>query len=112
MTTLARPTVRSRLMMMFSILLMLATPAAAQIETIDPNDAIDADLGQPPKVDAPDNTDAPIDSPDIDGEQLPADASVSATTGDAASFQDDDLLGAAEGVFGKGANGSSGTAVR
>ena len=105
MTTQTRPTVRSRLMMLFSILLVLAAPAAAQIETIDPNDAIDADLGQPPKVDAPTNADIPTDSPVIGAEQLPDDPGSTAVAVDAATYQDDDLLGAAEGVFGKGAEG-------
>ena len=104
MTTLARPTVRSRLMLLFSVLLMMAAPAAAQIETIDPNDAIDADLGQPPKIDAPTNADSPTDSPVIGAEQLPDDAGSTAVD-NAATYQDDDLLGAAEGVFGKGAEG-------
>lgn len=101
MNTLDRPTVRSRLMLMFSILLMFAAPAAAQIETIDPNDAIDADLGQPPKSAAPD---APVQS-DV---QLPTEPEINAPlpeNGDQSTFQDDDLLGAAEGVFGKGAEG-------
>ena len=105
MTTQTRPTVRSRLMMFFSILLMLAAPAAAQIETIDPNDAIDADLGQPPKVDTPTSADIPTDSPVIGAEQLPDDTGSAAVAADAATYQDDDLLGAAEGVFGKGAEG-------
>ena len=105
MTTQTCPTVRSRLMMFFSILLMLAAPAAAQIETIDPNDAIDADLGQPPKVDTPTNADVPTDSPVIGAEQLPDDADGATVAADAATYQDDDLLGAAEGVFGKGAEG-------
>jgi hypothetical protein len=104
-----RPSFRSRLMMIFSVLLMLAAPASAQIETIDPNDAIDADLGQPPKVDTPVSSDIPTDSPVTGSEQLPADTTGTATTlpetGDPATYQDDDLLGAAEGVFGKGAEG-------
>ena len=105
MATLARPTVRSRLMLLFSVLLMMTAPAAAQISTIDPNDAIDADLGQPPKVDAPTNSDIPTDSPVIGAEQLPDDTGSVAVAVDAATYQDDDLLGAAEGVFGKGAEG-------
>ena len=105
MTTLARPSVRSRPMLLFSVLLMMAAPVAAQIETIDPNDAIDADLGQPPKVGAPTTEDSPTDSPVIDTEQLPDDAGSTAVAVDAATYQDDDLLGAAEGVFGKGAEG-------
>ncbi len=106
MTTLTRPAVRSRLMLLFSVLLMLAAPAAAQIETIDPNDAIDADLGQPPKTGEPSNTDIPTDTPVTGAEQLPAEAGTTLPpTGDPATYQDDDLLGAAEGVFGKGAEG-------
>ena len=105
MTTIARPTVRSRMVLLFSVLMMMAAPAAAQIESIDPNDAIDADLGQPPKVDAPSNADIPTDSPVIGAEQLPVDTGSVAVAVDAATYQDDDLLGAAEGVFGKGAEG-------
>ena len=112
MSTVSRPTIRSRMMMLFSVLLMLASPAMAQIETIDPNDAIDADLGQPPKIDPPkmekpDSGDIPVDSGTIGAEQLPADAGsiVLPANADQGTFQDDDLLGAAEGVFGKGAEG-------
>lgn len=105
MMMLTQPTVRSRLMLLFSVLLMMAAPAAAQISTIDPNDAIDADLGQPPKVEAPTNADIPTDSPVIAAEQLPDDTGSAAVPVDAATYQDDDLLGAAEGVFGKGAEG-------
>jgi hypothetical protein len=104
---------RSRLMMVFSMLLLLAVPAAAQIKPIDPNDAIDADLGQPPAPQPP-----PADSTNVDG--VPTDAPVAAgdqaaagavdavpvpAAGDQGTYQQDDLLGAAEGVFGKGAEG-------
>lgn len=101
---------RSRLMLVFSLLLMVAAPATAQIETIDPNDAIDADLGKPPPVE--DNTtvdgvptDAPMDN--AGAPNVPADngAIVTPAAGDQGTFQQDDLLGAAEGVFGKGAEG-------
>jgi hypothetical protein len=106
MAVFTRPNIRSQLMLFFSVLLMVATPAAAQISTIDPNDAIDADLGQPPKVDAPDTADVPTDAPVVGTDQLPADPSgAELPTADQATYQDDDLLGAAEGVFGKGAEG-------
>jgi hypothetical protein len=108
MSTKSRPTFRSRLMMAFSLLLMLAVPAAAQIETIDPNDAIDADLGQPPKVEKPDSADMPIDSGSTDSKTLPTDTGTTGALpqqGDSGTYQEDDLLGAAEGVFGKGAEG-------
>ena len=107
MSTKPRPTIRSRIMMAFSILLMLSAPAAAQIETIDPNDAIDADLGQPPKVDG--TTETTADTPVLGTEDLPGDSAKDVASvpqnGDSATYQDDDLLGAAEGVFGKGAEG-------
>ena len=96
----------SRLLLAISAMLLVAAPAAAQISTIDPNDAIDADLGKPP----------PVNSQPVDG--VPTDAPVDAATtttetnaatvpaGDAsATYQQDDLLGAAEGVFVKGAQG-------
>jgi hypothetical protein len=106
MAVFTRPNIRSRLMLFFSVLLMVAAPATAQISTIDPNDAIDADLGQPPKVDAPDTADVPTDAPVVGTEQLPADpGGAEVPTADQATYQDDDLLGAAEGVFGKGAEG-------
>jgi hypothetical protein len=102
--------IQSRLMLVFGCLAMLAMPAAAQIKPIDPNDAIDADLGTPPKVDAPVQdgvpTDPPLDSstpvePGMESTTTPPPA----TTGDPATYQEDDLIGAAEGVFGKGAQG-------
>jgi hypothetical protein len=101
---------RTRLMLVFSLMLMLAVPASAQIKTIDPNDAIDADLGKPPPVE--DNntvdgvpTDAPMDSAGAATEPADIAAVVTPAAGDAGTYQQDDLLGAAEGVFGKGAEG-------
>ncbi|MEM1132463.1 MAG: DUF1134 domain-containing protein [Pseudomonadota bacterium] len=111
-----------------SIAVAVATPAVAQVETIDPNEAIDADLMDPPPVnEAPqpdmvdeefaepvtetsDNTidalPADPDNPDgpaaIGEEQEVADAESDGT------YQKDDLIGAAEGVFGKGAKGLAG----
>lgn len=104
---------RSRLMLMFSLLLMVAAPASAQISTIDPNDAIDADLGNPPPPAAEDTavdgvpTDAPMDRAGDVAAAADAGAEAGAIPpGDPEkTFQQDDLLGAAEGVFGKGAEG-------
>jgi hypothetical protein len=100
---------RSRLMFAFSILLMLAVPASAQIQQVDPNDAIDADLGTPPPVENTTVDGVPTDSPmDSAGAPPAGTATVPGTTpqpGEQGTFQEDDLLGAAEGVFGKGAEG-------
>ncbi|MGE4321620.1 MAG: DUF1134 domain-containing protein [Sphingobium sp.] len=98
----------------------------AQVRTVDPNSAIDADLApQQPQGGLP--TDPGVD-PSIRSDSsiydAPADNSVTAgttATGDpvtagsppaapdaSAAYQEDDLIGAAEGVFGKGAEGLAG----
>jgi hypothetical protein len=88
---------------------LLLAPASAQINTVDPNDVIDSDLGTPPPVETPPAT---SDSSVQDG--VPTDAPVSQPADSAATavpvsdqntYQEDDLIGAAEGVFGKGAQG-------
>jgi len=96
-------------------------PAAAQIRTVDPNSQIDSDLSPPPAATA-----TPTDPGVVAADQsatiapdanppapAPTDAPVNngtlaAQTSAAASYQKDDLIGAAEGVFGKGAEGLAG----
>lgn len=117
------------------------SPAFAQVQTIDPNDAIDADLDNPDydgnfEAPAPEQ-DTTVNS-DIDGDLVQPDqvdngtnyddavnensynqngvgengnvenGNVIANVDDATTYQDDDLIGAAEGVFGKGAKGLAG----
>lgn len=109
--------------------LALATPlvpAYAQVTTVDPDTAIDADLNRGttypanPPASAPGNG-TPVDAPpatDWNGGEVPA-APPPATNYPAApanrpatapqdtsgTYREDDLIGAAEGVFGKGAQG-------
>jgi hypothetical protein len=116
----------------------MALPAAAQVRTIDPNRAIDSDLSGPPPHQQsastqsqsasdtyqdrsyqdqgvpPDNA-APADNGYAPPPPPPqsAPAPVDQTRRDQASesadtYSRDDLLGAAEGVFGKGAEGLAG----
>lgn len=98
------------------------SPAYAQVETVDPNDAIDADLAAPDYDGNFDSgssgstmvEDNSIDS-DIDTDIVAPNGSATTTAqtggavtpaaGDDTTYQDDDLIGAAEGVFGKGAKG-------
>lgn len=98
--------------------------ASAQVRTIDPNTAIDSDLAPPPPANsAP--TDPGVDSsvgqdngttyspPPAAGGSTATGAPVTAdsppsTLSPAESYQEDDLIGAAEGVFGKGAEGLAG----
>ena len=106
-----------------------ASPSLAQMQTIDPNAGIDADLAQPaetpgeptpydnattytpaPPADAPadvasDWTDPVVTSqdPSAAASQAASQPAVAAAQGD--TYKKDDLIGAAEGVFGKGAEG-------
>lgn len=104
------------------------SPAYAQVETIDPNDAIDADLETPDydgTLETPSNAtivdDVPSNStitsditpPDEDIASDAVDQSADAgeavaNVDEATTYQEDDLIGAAEGVFGKGAKGLAG----
>ena len=97
-------------------------PLAAQgLERIDPDSAIDGDLAQPQPAPAA----APIAEPaldyqaDLDGDLVSESPTVSSApvapagqgapapvlAADGGTFKEDDLIGAAEGVFGKGAEG-------
>ena len=108
-----------------SVSAMSFAPAAAQIRTVDPNTAIDGDLSQPApqsggtswQVDEPGSRyeDAPSDdryaeipaaSPQP-GYAGPAQAEpvVPAQSSETVTYAEDDLIGAAEGLFGKGAEG-------
>jgi hypothetical protein len=96
--------------------LLMASPASAQISSVDPKEAIDADLGS---SSAPANNSASAGNGEAvmqDGvptEPVASDVT-SAPTADASAplaipaegtYQKDDLIGAAESVFGKGAQG-------
>jgi hypothetical protein len=108
---------------------LMAGPARAQINTVDPNTQIDADLvpgapasqaatpDTPPAAPAPDPTPAP--APTDAPPPVAATPGVSTTTPSTAeagvpadpaakTYKKDDLIGAAEGVFGKGAEGLAG----
>jgi hypothetical protein len=96
-------------------------PLAAQgVQTIDPNSAIDGDLAQPSAA-SPTYDGVPTDpAPTYPAPAYPAPAypephqqpvvtspaPAAATPGE--TYKEDDLIGAAEGVFGKGAKGIAG----
>ena len=97
-------------------LALAASPLAAQgMETIDPDNAIDADLASPPQGEVEYSPTPPVTSaaPQQAGESAPAVASewsdpvppAPGSAEDTATYGEDDLIGAAEGVFGKGAKG-------
>lgn len=92
----------------------LAAPTVAQIQPIDPNTAIDADLGPAPSTPAPapasgdtvyygDTTPAPAAPASPPAQD--ATAATAPAAGTRQTYKKDDLIGAAEGVFGKGAKG-------
>ncbi|MEQ1726609.1 MAG: DUF1134 domain-containing protein [Sphingopyxis sp.] len=101
-----------------AIALTLTAPLAAQVTSIDPNSAIDADLDQPPlPAPPPAATTATPETPGTwttEGLETPTTATPDATTSSAPTpattsggqtYHEDDLIGAAEGVFGRGAEG-------
>lgn len=98
--------------------------AAGQVQQIDPNSAIDGDLpaqpGAAPVSAAPQTAPAeaagtlepafssPAGAPDEAAPgmaSLPPAAAPAGRAADSATYREDDLIGAAEGVFGKGAKG-------
>jgi len=99
-------------------------PAAAQMQEVDPNAAIDADLDSPsPPPATSDSTGSDINSDLATGDErygevvgsndtATASGVAPATVANAAppgtTYKQDDLIGAAEGVFGKGAQGLAG----
>lgn len=113
---------RAAILAMAAMAIGSAMPVVAQVQSIDPNTAIDADLDRP-------TTPAPASAPvasewTTEGlasdEQVTASAPPANSTATAAgtlpepsasqsatgqTFQRDDLIGAAEGVFGRGAEG-------
>jgi hypothetical protein len=110
---------------LFWLALAVAAPvgmAHAQVRTVDPNAAIDSDLapGAPAANHAPASTSAPAPSSSepVAQSSAPTAASGSGTAGvgvatagqrvPGQSYKKDDVIGAAEGVFGKGAEGLAG----
>lgn len=98
-----------RILLVIAAGAMIAMPAPAQINTVDPNDVIDSDLGTPPPVSNPpaEQNTSMQDGVPTDGAPTETSkaASVPVTPSDQNTYQEDDLIGAAEGVFGKGAQG-------
>jgi hypothetical protein len=99
-----------------SVLTLIASPVVAQVRSVDPDKAIDGDLsgarGAPAPI-APVSTadpayatplNAPQNNLPAPGQPIPALPPVSIPT-NGGTFHKDDLIGAAEGVFGKGSRG-------
>jgi len=102
-----------------ALILLSAVPASAQMTTIDPNTAIDSDLDTPPvrqegpapsdygpyREQTPQPQPQPQSAPPVQGG---ATSSANARERATDTFEQDELLSAAEGVFGKGASGLAG----
>lgn len=85
--------------LMGALALAAASPVMGQVQAVDPDKAIDADLGQP--VAAPVAVPNPAPEAPIAAPAQPATDPAPAGK----TYKQDDLIGAAEGVFGKGAKG-------
>ena len=115
--TMIRTKIRAMAVSLACALALGATVVSAQVQAIDPDSAIDSDLapvatpvgsevGTMPAL-PPEPLPTTIESapkPSVDGLPAPA-AQPDAPLTSAAGYREDDLIGAAEGVFGKGASG-------
>ncbi|WP_157215256.1 DUF1134 domain-containing protein [Flavisphingomonas formosensis] len=89
---------------------LIAAPATAQVRTVDPNSAAQSDFAPPPASDSGYGTTMPAENGPPPGPSLQTDAAGAASSSTAATsgnktYQQGDVLDAAEGVFGKGAEG-------
>jgi hypothetical protein len=100
---------RNFLLWAAAAMLGVGAPVSAQMTTIDPNTAIDSDIeGPPPAQETPPPQDDPLVAPPQSYDNPPprdaAPSELSTRRQASKTFQRDDLIGAAEGVFGKGAS--------
>ena len=100
-----------------ALALIVTAPAFAQVQSMDPNAAIDGDLATPraalpapvqsPAAAVPAAPTIPVETPaDPSAASAPTGPGVAVGSGE--TYKQDDLIGAAEGVFGKGAQGLAG----
>ena len=100
--------------------LLIAGTADAQVRTVDPDLGMNATAApvQPrptptPYPEEPVPSEPPAEqAPQVPAPPPPGEMSADATTRSADTFERDDVLGAAEGVFGKGAQGLAGIIER
>ncbi len=87
------------------IVLLAATPLTAQVRSIDPNSAVNKSNSAIASASIPDK--GPIDTVSSSTDDLASAAGSSANSSDptANTYDQNDMIGAAEGVFGKGAKG-------
>ena len=87
---------------LFAAVLIGISPAIAQVQSVDPNTALSQEVKTSPT--------GPLDTADaaLQSDLAPVEATASSATpatGTPTGYPKDDLIGAAEGVFGKGAKG-------
>lgn len=120
MLVFAGVVMRRMLVIAGGLAMVLAAPAMGQVRTVDPNDAIDADLApgyEPPPATPQQSPSEPVESESAPEVVQPAPAGSTLPPGPAApgetmasadTYKREDLIGAAEGVFGRGAAGLGG----
>jgi hypothetical protein len=85
-------------------LVLAVSPAVAQVQTVDPDKAIDGDLAAPPVRPVDTAPAVPVAS-QASGPASAGPAQSGSPAQSGTTYHKDDLVGAAEGVFGKGARG-------
>ncbi len=99
---------RAALVVLMTAAGLAAAPVMAQVTSVDPDAAIDGDLAGAPATPAAPASDPVTLPPAGPAAAAPAQAPASSATtapASATTYREDDLIGAAEGVFGKGAAG-------
>lgn len=98
---------RGALLAMMGALAMMGSAAApAQVQPVDPDKAIDGDLSNPRGASPTQPTTDPAPAQDSASAGAAVDPAPAPPPG-GATYKEDDLIGAAQGVFGKGAKGVS-----
>ncbi|WP_409035224.1 DUF1134 domain-containing protein [Novosphingobium sp.] len=104
----SRSLLRKLILVVMSLILVAGPVAApAQIQPVDPDKAIDGDLSRPSGAPEPVATATSAALPEEAAPTVAGDAVSTSQPGDT-TYKRDDILGAAEGVFGKGAKGLAG----
>jgi hypothetical protein len=109
----------AKMMLALASALLVLAPASAQIKSIDPNDVINKPA--PPRApQVPSTNTPPAENNTVVADGVPTERAAETTQAapqaaetapiptSGPTYQKDDLLGAAEGVFGKGAKGLAG----
>ncbi len=95
----------ARMAVAIAAALAMAPAVQAQVKPVDPDKSIDADLAPVPAISPAPVSQVPASPSSVDPAGSSATSPATSPAASGATYHQDDLVGAAEGVFGKGAHG-------